>query len=343
MSPKKKEGHKLRNFIIVLFVVGFLTLAGFVIYYQYFQKQSVITVFNDEPIDWKSTEIVLNLGNVIGLKPSNSTQAGTIDKPTIYYDKDKNMYCQTSCNGTNALTLNFGRNLNFKRIKIIQHDCKDNLVPIRIQLFRSGSLVFEKKIVDEKLPEYDTSVEKRGDTFVITCYSKENSCLTISNVEIAIIELPVSNTNPATTNIDWNGPSTKFDPKKVVKMTLSSTFGDTYTAGKCWDDNNADFCQSNNQLNAEWMADLGNNYAIKTIVLYNRQDCCKEKINPFFLILKDKNGQEVYRKRQDQTLDTYTFSDINKFAEIITVKLDGGSTLHFANLEVFYIDQQIQQ
>ncbi|CAH1252246.1 PLG [Branchiostoma lanceolatum] len=49
-------------------------------------------------------------------------------------------------------------------------------------------------------------------------------------------------------------------------------------------------CQHNdNEHNPSWWVDLGKSYTINRVVIFNRQDCCPERLNPFNIHIGDSN------------------------------------------------------
>ncbi|XP_078692157.1 fucolectin-like [Branchiostoma floridae x Branchiostoma belcheri] len=66
-------------------------------------------------------------------------------------------------------------------------------------------------------------------------------------------------------------------------------------AGRAVDGNtDADFdsrscTHTRNEANPSWWVDLGVSFHIKTVVIFNRQDCCKERLNPFNIHIGDSD------------------------------------------------------
>eukprot|EP00058_Branchiostoma_floridae_P019989 XP_002605479.1 hypothetical protein BRAFLDRAFT_92896 [Branchiostoma floridae] len=80
------------------------------------------------------------------------------------------------------------------------------------------------------------------------------------------------------------------------KQAFQSTVVECKVAGLVVDGNtNTDYyagsCQHNdiNEHNPSWWVDLGKSFMINRVVIFNRQDCCSERLNPFNIHIGESN------------------------------------------------------
>ncbi|XP_033125777.1 fucolectin-like isoform X2 [Anneissia japonica] len=69
-------------------------------------------------------------------------------------------------------------------------------------------------------------------------------------------------THATQSSVGWDGVA-----ERAVDGRKSGTYGD----GTC--------THTQNQANNWWMVDLGKTFKVKYVRLYNRQDCCRERLN----------------------------------------------------------------
>jgi subtilisin-like proprotein convertase family protein len=85
----------------------------------------------------------------------------------------------------------------------------------------------------------------------------------------------------------------------LINALQSSTLDNNtlaYGAGKAIDGNVNTFNHTNAQPQEWWKADLAaGEQVVQYILVYNRQDCCPERLNDFNVILYNAAGQEVWR------------------------------------------------
>ncbi|XP_078589276.1 uncharacterized protein LOC144869684 [Branchiostoma floridae x Branchiostoma japonicum] len=93
------------------------------------------------------------------------------------------------------------------------------------------------------------------------------------------------------------------------------------------------------QGNPTWWVDLGQPYAVERVVIYNRWDCCSERINPFVIHIGDSsrvtsNPQCGGEHRMIQK--TISISCQNMQGRYVAVRLPGSSrTLSLCEVQVF--------
>jgi RHS repeat-associated protein len=67
----------------------------------------------------------------------------------------------------------------------------------------------------------------------------------------------------------------------------SSQLNSSYPASKGVDGSISSFTHTNGDANAWWQVDIGNIYYIETLKLWNRQDCCSERLTDFYIFISN--------------------------------------------------------
>ncbi len=94
---------------------------------------------------------------------------------------------------------------------------------------------------------------------------------------------------------------------------------------------------TNRDNKAWWKVDLQQEYAITAVVLYNRIDCCKDRLQYFDVILSDGKGNVATKIPHEKGVkDTFPFKiepPIN--AQYVMVQLRNANYLQLAEVQVF--------
>jgi hypothetical protein len=132
----------------------------------------------------------------------------------------------------------------------------------------------------------------------------------------------------------------------------SSTFSADYTANRAVDGNtdgnhlSKSINHTNYDVNAWWQVDLGSATAINTITLWNRTDCCSNRLTNFFVFVAnyDMTGKgfgdlvvdnTVWRYSLGTTAPTTLNIPVNTTGRYVRVQLAGTNNLHLAEVQVF--------
>jgi hypothetical protein len=122
---------------------------------------------------------------------------------------------------------------------------------------------------------------------------------------------------------------------KFIKGTqiLNSDF----TPDKCIDGNRFTSCHSYIKKKPAIEISLKDMKLIKKIILYNRSDCCKEKLVPFILTVLDENKNETYKEGRYDVADQYIFN-INQYGKYVQIQINKltEEILHFGDIDIFY-------
>lgn len=108
-----------------------------------------------------------------------------------------------------------------------------------------------------------------------------------------------------------------------------------YTAANAINGNSNTFSHTQSKQNAWWQVELPRDINVSDIIVTNRKDCCKERLQNFDLILLDSDGKAVYSQYFKDTKDKYELSGINRTGRVVKVQLRGKNFLHLAKVEVY--------
>lgn len=97
---------------------------------------------------------------------------------------------------------------------------------------------------------------------------------------------------------------------------------------------------TNIELNAWWEVAFDATYYITSATIYNRTDCCVDRISPFSVFLYDSDGDVVWSQTGNSNpfFAEFNFNGINTFGARFRVQLDGTNYLHMREVEVFADD-----
>lgn len=164
-------------------------------------------------------------------------------------------------------------------------------------------------------------------------------------------------------NSGVNYPEIKFEPKYTdtpnfpgeyilganialgKPATQSSDHSDgTHNAGKAVDGNLSTFSHTDNiNVDAWWKVDLEQSYSISRITIYNRQDCCQERLTNFYvqLIGADRNTVLAQKYIGSPVGESITLTDwpqevLAAYVKILMKKRDSPVLyLHMAEVQVY--------
>ncbi len=128
-----------------------------------------------------------------------------------------------------------------------------------------------------------------------------------------------------------------------VASQISTIFGgDAFRAN----DGNTDGIFEDNSVshtdnllpNAWWQVTFSQDYYISSIVIFNRTDCCQDRINTFSVFLYDDSNAVVWSSTGNSInlpATTATFSVPSIHARSLRVRLDGTNYLALAEVQAF--------
>jgi cytochrome c peroxidase len=128
----------------------------------------------------------------------------------------------------------------------------------------------------------------------------------------------------------------------------SSTFTADYTANRAVDGviDSKSINHTNYDVNAWWQVDLGSATIIDSIALWNRTDCCSNRLSNFFVFVANYNmtGKSFGDLVADSTVWRYSLGTtapailnlpVNTTGRYVRVQLAGTNNLHLTEVQVF--------
>lgn len=116
--------------------------------------------------------------------------------------------------------------------------------------------------------------------------------------------------------------------------TQSSNYGN-FGANNAIDSNNMTFNHTQSEDNAWWQVTLPRDIYITKINILNRQDCCKDRLSNFDVIILDHNNNTVVSKYYEVAGNGITWSNINQIGRMVKVQLRKRNFLHMAEVSVY--------
>lgn len=134
-----------------------------------------------------------------------------------------------------------------------------------------------------------------------------------------------------------------FPPRNLAlgkSATQSSTSLDANASRAVDGNTDGDFSHhsvtlTNNQPNAWWQVDLGVVTGIGEVVLYNRTDCCEERLSNFAIFLSEDGSSWHQAVAHSGHVHERKAFLLNKFARFVRVQLLGANNLSLAEVKVF--------
>lgn len=136
----------------------------------------------------------------------------------------------------------------------------------------------------------------------------------------------------------WTNPEYVL-PKKQDKVRMSSTYtmdADPHPAGNCYDDDLGTICHTENEPNAWIEIDLERDIPVKRIHIYNRTDCCSDRIVPALVTLKDDAGQIVWSEKITEVNSEYDFP-VQEAGRFLRIELQKTDFLHIRDIDVISV------
>ena len=132
-----------------------------------------------------------------------------------------------------------------------------------------------------------------------------------------------------------------FSGNGGVASQSSTAFGGT--ADRANDGNtdgaffNGSVTHTDGEFHAWWEVVFNADYSISQIEIFNRTDCCQDRINPFSVFLYDSSSNVVWSSGGNSIIlpaTTATFAVPDIEGRRVRVQLDGSNYLHMAEVEV---------
>ena len=119
--------------------------------------------------------------------------------------------------------------------------------------------------------------------------------------------------------------------------TQSSTYSPDFGAGVCVDGNRTSgLCHTNSEANPWWQVDLGGNYALSQIVVYNRTDCCSERERTIRALLSTdgRNWTPIY-SHDGSDFQVLRIDAGSRTARYVRLQLAATDYLNLVEVEVY--------
>jgi len=224
---------------------------------------------------------------------------------------------------------------------------------------------FNKSVTDLTLTEVNVSNGTKSNA--AGSGSSYSFTVTPNNFGLIIINLPVgiafdSDGNPNNASnileVDYPDPNTgggactTLNNLSLNQPTSQSGTQQSGNASRAVDGNtNGDFWSGNSvsltdwQQNPWWQVDLGEIAQIKEIIIWNRKDCCLDKLKDYYVLVSETpfnstdlnatiNQSGVTSYYQNSTAGRPSNISINQTGRYVRIQIQGGAFLNLAEVEV---------
>ena len=181
--------------------------------------------------------------------------------------------------------------------------------------------------------------------------------LTLAEVQILSSGLAPAPSATATPTITATPTNTSTPPPGGANIALgksvsqSTTFGSLTGAAKSIDNNTSGYwadsalSSTNSEYHPWWQVDLGAVYSLTTIKLWNRTDCCSDRLSNFYILVSDtpfsstdlntaKNQSGVSNFYFSGSVSSSTEISINRSGRYVRVQLSGTNYLTLAEVQI---------
>lgn len=169
--------------------------------------------------------------------------------------------------------------------------------------------------------------------------SWRNTFVSVPEGTSNVVQLQNTDEAQGTTSItfrlyDHYGEGGNTDWARRGVASQSSNYGH-YPASNAVDGNFMSFSHTQKEQGAWWQIRLPKDVNVDTITIKNRQDCCKDRIKNFDVILITDSGDIVMTKNFPNVQDEYQLTGVNRTGRIVKIQLRDNNYLHIAEVRVY--------
>jgi hypothetical protein len=207
--------------------------------------------------------------------------------------------------------------------------CQDRLTNFEVHLFDfAHSLVYNATHGSDEENKYDFELPPATAARYVRVQLLGTDALSLAEVEV------YGTLVRCLGNVAFQKPANQ-------SSTLSHSVNPV--AGKAVDGNiNGFFTEgftthTNSEAGAWWEVDLGREFYITDVAIFNRIDCCEDRLQNFDVILSNSDGTEVRRFEHglgEQEIFTFSLTQPSR-ARFVKVQLRGNGVLSLAEVQVF--------
>jgi len=167
-------------------------------------------------------------------------------------------------------------------------------------------------------------------------FSGTNNAFELNNIHISLIEADPDPVNLAVVH-GIATQSTDRVPDYASKAIDGNTDG-------AHGNNSVTHTSANATSDPEpwWQVGLGANYNIETINIYNRTDCCSDRLNNFTVQVLDSNGNETFSQfYATAPSNVFTVNTGDVIGSVVRISKTSSTALSLAEVEVYGVDSVV--
>jgi hypothetical protein len=128
--------------------------------------------------------------------------------------------------------------------------------------------------------------------------------------------------------------------------TQSSDYSSKYPAGNAVDGSTSNFADTQDSAQPWWQVDTGQSYPIDQIALYNRSDCCADRLADYYIFVSDQRFTStsvsdtlaqpgVWSAHETTQAGRPTVIDVGRTGRYVRIQLAGSNQLALDEVQVF--------
>lgn len=133
---------------------------------------------------------------------------------------------------------------------------------------------------------------------------------------------------------DQHGQGADVDWSRQGTASQSSKYGQ-FPAINCIDGNMMSFNHTQNEPYSWWQVKLPQDIYVTKIHIFNRRDCCQNRLSNFDIKILDEDGKEIVSHYQKGSSAETIWNGVNRIGRIVKVQLRGRNSLHMSDFKVF--------
>jgi hypothetical protein len=152
--------------------------------------------------------------------------------------------------------------------------------------------------------------------------AEEDGDLATASDEVVTVGQDLAIGKPASQSSTYTGSSVSSAASNAVDGNLDTNF------------QNGSVTSTNNEASAWWQVDLQSSQSIGNVVVWNRTDCCSNRLANFNLLVSN-DGVSWQSYPYPGTAPNQVSFVVNRFARYVKVQLNGTNLLSLAEVQVF--------
>lgn len=314
----------------------------------YDEGNSNFTWYDDAGSEWIHWDGNVQWGGSIAQGGCQST--GHFDVTGLYSAQAIGQY---HCNPAGGIDVNYADNVQLPLRPMASDLPQDTIAAAGLEpAFRQ--LVTRRAPLVSYLQNAGSTVFVAGDGFgadaKVTFNGTPAANVTLLSPAFLVAQAPAGTKATSVTVTTSAGSASGTVPPTNVALgkpaTQSSDYSSKYPAGNAVDGSLTNFADTQDSTQPWWQVDTGQSYPIDQIALYNRSDCCADRLADYYVFVSDEPFAStsvadtlaqpgVWSSHQTAQAGRPTVIDVGRTGRYVRVQLAGSNQLALDEVQVF--------